>query len=130
LVFIASTELDNIILLTMGATIQDSDAILEMSHKVGYPILWGIAAFILITLGIKKKDKTGRIQALCLFGLIIAKLFLFDVWSMSEGGRIAAFVFLGVVLLVVSFLYQKLKNFLLDSNENTSSEETEIQDPQ
>lgn len=121
LVFIASTELDNIILLSSGATIQNSYDILEVSHKVGYPILWGIAAFILITLGIKQKNKTGRVQALCLFALIIAKLFLFDVWSMSEGGRIAAFVFLGIVLLLVSFLYQKLKVLLLDSNENTTN---------
>jgi uncharacterized membrane protein len=82
-----------------------------------------VCAFVLISLGIKFKKKTYRIQALSLFALILLKLFLFDVWSMSEGGRIAAFVFLGVVLLVVSFLYQKLKNFLLDPNDKPTNSE-------
>lgn len=122
LVFIASAELDNLILLLSGAGANNLYQILEVSHKVGYPILWGLSAFLLITIGIKSKKKIFRVQALCLFGLIIAKLFLFDVWNMSEGGRIAAFVFLGVVLLLVSFLYQKLKNLLLEPNENIVSE--------
>lgn len=122
IVFMASAEMDNL-LIQISATSDNYYSILVMSHKVGYPILWGICAFILISLGIKFKKKTFRIQALSLFALILLKLFLFDVWSMSEGGRIAAFVFLGVVLLVVSFLYQKLKNLLLDPNEKTSNSE-------
>ncbi len=120
IVFIASAELDNILILT-SATSDNYYSILEMSHKVGYPILWGICAFVLISLGIKFKKKIFRIQALSLFGLILLKLFLFDVWSMSKGGRIATLVFLGIVLLVVSFLYQKLKNLLLDSNETNDN---------
>lgn len=115
LVFIASAELDNVIVLTSEVSRSAYDHLLQVSHKVGYPILWGVCAFILIALGIKFKNKIFRIQALCLFALIILKLFLFDVWGMSEGGRIAAFVFLGVVLLIVSFLYQKLKNLILDA---------------
>lgn len=118
LIFIASAELDNILVLVSGVTKSNYHQLLELSHKAGYPILWGVCAFILVMLGIRKKEKTFRIQALTLFALIILKLFLFDVWNMSEGGRIAAFVFLGIVLLVVSFLYQKLKNLFLDSGEN------------
>lgn len=114
-VFIASTGLDNLILIFSDVNINNYNSLLKISHKVGYPILWGICAFILIALGIKYKTRIFRIQALSLFTLILLKLFLFDVWDMSKGGRIAAFIFLGVVLLIVSFLYQKLRNKLLDS---------------
>lgn len=118
LVFMASLELDNISILITATKLDNYYTTLEVVHKVGYPILWAICAFVLIILGIRSKKKFLRIQALCLFALIILKLFLFDVWSMSEGGRIAAFIFLGIVLLVVSFLYQKLKNLLLDSKKD------------
>jgi hypothetical protein len=38
---------------------------------------------------------------------------MFDIRGISEGGKIAAFIFLGVILLIVSFMYQKLKNLIL-----------------
>ena len=55
-----------------------------------------------------------RIIALTLFGITLAKLFLFDIRGASEGARVAAFISLGVLLLVISFLYQKLKVLLKD----------------
>lgn len=117
-VIVASVEMNNIVLLSSGITNPDAtNDILQMNHKVGYPILWGVIAFLLIVIGLQKKIMDYRMLALCLFALIILKLFLFDVWDMSEGGRIAAFVFLGIVLLVVSFLYQKLKRFIMEESE-------------
>jgi uncharacterized membrane protein len=118
LVFMASLELDNIVILVTGAKLDNYYTTLEMVHKAGYPILWGLCAFVLIIFGIRSKKKFLRVQALFLFGLIILKLFLFDVWSMSKGGRIGAFIFLGIVLLVVSFLYQKLNNLLRDNKKD------------
>jgi uncharacterized membrane protein len=86
-----------------------------MSHKAGYPILWGIATFIFIWWGIKVKVKDYRIIALSLLGVLIVKLFI-DVWNMSYGGRIAAFILLGIIMLVISFLYQKLKRFISEED--------------
>jgi uncharacterized membrane protein len=45
---------------------------------------------------------------------VLCKLFLFDLSAVSQGAKIVAFVVLGVVLLVLSFLYQKLKKILFD----------------
>ena len=118
IIFIASAELDNIWLLTLKTSNESIYAILRMSHKVGYPILWAISAFVMIVWGINTKIKDYRIIALSLLGLILCKLFFIDVWSMSEGGRIAAFIFLGIILLVISFLYQKLKRFILLEDES------------
>ncbi|NJO69298.1 MAG: hypothetical protein HC830_08495, partial [Bacteroidetes bacterium] len=53
LVFIASAELDNIFIIITNAGKNNYMQMLEISHKVGYPILWAMFAFILISIGIK-----------------------------------------------------------------------------
>jgi hypothetical protein len=49
-------------------------------------------------------------------------LFLVDIRGISEGGKIAAFISLGIMLLIVSFMYQRLKKFLLADESNISDE--------
>ncbi|OYU97081.1 MAG: hypothetical protein CFE21_01980 [Bacteroidetes bacterium B1(2017)] len=82
--------------------------------KSGFPILWGLLAFILLTIGIKHSHKDLRIVSLTLIGITIFKLFVFDIRNVSEGGKIAAFILLGLVLLVISFTYQKIKAIILE----------------
>jgi uncharacterized membrane protein len=113
--FVLSSELDNIVLLIENQDSTINSNILRQTHEVGYPILWASVAFILMLGGMQKRVKDYRILSLSIIGLIILKLFIFDVWKMSEGGRIEAFIFLGVLLLVVSFLYQKLKNIFIET---------------
>lgn len=96
--------------------------------KTGYPVLWGIMACMLLLLGIKKQMKSLRIAALILLGITIAKLFIYDIRNASETGKIIAFILLGVLILVISFVYQKIKllviadkpedNTIENSNEN------------
>jgi uncharacterized membrane protein len=94
----------------------DAELYESMRHirKIGFPILWGVISFALMMVGMSQKIKTLRIISLTLFFLTLLKLFLFDVRDMSEGGKIAAFICLGVLLLVISFMYQKLKNLILE----------------
>ncbi|HEY0978478.1 MAG TPA: DUF2339 domain-containing protein [Flavobacteriales bacterium] len=107
LVILASQELD----LAM-MQVQGSGADLDAARRVGYPILWGLGSFAFMWYGMRMRLRTMRVIALTLFGLTLAKLFLFDLGSLSEGGRVAAFIVLGILLLVVSFMYQKLKVLL------------------
>jgi uncharacterized membrane protein len=111
-----SLELDNLILVLQKPTFDSHFDILKQIHKTGYPILWGLSAFVLMLLGMKLKIRDYRIQSIGLLGIIILKLILLDVWKMSEGGRIATFIFLGILLLIISFLYQKLKRIVLEDN--------------
>jgi uncharacterized membrane protein len=112
-VFLASAELDHTVLLAAGATEESQYHILRQNHKIGYPILWGIASFILIAAGLRMKLRHLRIISLTLFLITLVKLFLVDIRGISEGGKIAAFISLGVLLLIVSFMYQRLKKLLL-----------------
>lgn len=104
------------------------DNILRMRSQViktGYPVLWGVIACLLLLLGIKKQLKNIRVAALILLGLTIAKLFLYDIRNASETGKIIAFILLGVLILVISFVYQKIKLLVIEdkTQTNTNSDE-------
>jgi uncharacterized membrane protein len=122
-----SVEMDNIVLMMQNIPVsyETQYSVLKQVHKIGYPILWGVCAFILMITGMKISNSAFRIQAICLLSIIILKLVLLDVWTMSEGGRIATFIFLGVLLLIISFLYQKLKKIILSNLEDQPKPETE-----
>jgi hypothetical protein len=87
--------------------------LVRQTNKVGFPILWGMCAFGLMYIGLQKKNKTLRIISLSLFTLTLLKLFIYDIRGISEGGKIAAFISLGVLLLVISFMYQNIKRIIL-----------------
>jgi uncharacterized membrane protein len=89
----------------------------SQSHKIGFPILWGISSFIMIVIGMRKKIRQLRIIALVLFAVTIIKLILLGVYGESQTGKIIAFIVSGVILLLVSFLYQKLKKLVLEQDQ-------------
>jgi uncharacterized membrane protein len=93
--------------------------------KTGFPILWGILAFIFLIIGIRKRIKNLRIIALALLGITILKLFLVDISNASETGKIIAFILLGILILIISFVYQKLKVLIQDDNKPAESDETD-----
>ncbi len=84
--------------------------------KVAFPILWGIIAFVFLSIGIKKQWRNLRIVALTLLGINIVKLFVYDISNVSETGKIIAFILLGVLILVMSFAYQKIKTIVLSND--------------
>lgn len=91
--------------------------------KIGYPILWGVLSFILLIVGIKQQWKEIRIIALSLLGLTVLKLFVYDINNVSETGKIIAFILLGVLILIISFVYQKIKKLVVDESPNIQSDE-------
>jgi len=95
--------------------------ILNQSHKIAFPVLWGISSFILMVIGLQKDNRVLRIISLVVFFVTILKLFAIDVWDMAEGGRILAFVLLGVLLLIISFMYQKLKFLILEDDDKNAN---------
>ncbi len=86
----------------------------EQYRKAVLTIVWGVCSFGLMWLGMRHKYKTLRVISLSIFSLALLKLFLFDLVNVSEGGKIAAFILLGILLLTISFMYQKLKKIIID----------------
>ncbi|WP_046757815.1 DUF2339 domain-containing protein [Kordia jejudonensis] len=84
------------------------------SDKLGLSILWGTYALFVIVLGIWKRNKYLRIGAIALFGITLVKLFLYDIAHLTTIAKTIVFVSLGVLLLIISFLYNKYKNKIFD----------------
>jgi len=95
--------------------------------KIGYPILWGVLSFVFLIIGIKKQNQQLRIIALALLGITIIKLFVYDIKNVSETGKIIAFILLGVLILIISFVYQKIKKLVVDETK-IASDKTENSD--
>jgi hypothetical protein len=93
------------------------DELQRVYDKTGLPILWGLCSFAFMWLGMRHKFKTLRIISLVLFSITLLKLFLFDIRNIPVAGKIAAFFCLGVLLLVVSFMYQRLKKIIIEDEE-------------
>lgn len=127
-VFIFSAELDHTMVMSHALNPQNPawriDGVhdnietgLNLSHKVGFPIIWGISSFLLMMIGMRKKNRQVRIISLVLFAGVIVKLILLGIYGESQTGKIIAFVLCGVILLLVSFMYQKLRKILMDDSQ-------------
>jgi len=90
----------------------------NLYSKAGLSIVWGLLSFTFIWLGMHFGFKTLRIIALLLFGITLLKLFAIDLKNIPPGGKIIAFILLGVLLLTVSFMYQRLKKLIIDDTNN------------
>jgi len=78
-----------------------------LAQHLSLSLLWTAYASALIVFGIQRKSPLLRWQALALFGLVVIKVFIYDSSYLERLYRIVSFLILGVVLLVVSFLYQR-----------------------
>lgn len=86
----------------------------SQTHKLGLSILWGSYALLLIVWGISQRKKHLRIAAIILFGVTLLKLFLYDITHLDTLAKTILFMALGILLLIISFLYNKYKHMLFD----------------
>jgi hypothetical protein len=68
-------------------------------------ILMAVYALVLVAAGVVTRTLINRVLGLGLIGLVVAKLYLYDVWLLVRVYRIAAFAVLGALLLITSYLY-------------------------
>ncbi|MEQ1924141.1 MAG: DUF2339 domain-containing protein, partial [Pyrinomonadaceae bacterium] len=80
------------------------------ADKYGLSILWGVFALAMIAIGIAQAKKHVRIAAIVLFAVTLVKLFFYDVTDLGTIPKTILFVSLGLLLLVISFLYNKYKD--------------------
>lgn len=82
--------------------------------KIGFPVLWGIISLVFLTIGMRRHIRFFRVGGLLLIAITVLKLFTYDIKDASEAGKIIAFILLGIVLLIISFMYQKIKALLME----------------
>mgnify|MGYP000696777254 FL=1 len=89
--------------------------------SAGLSLSLSIAGFVQMGLGMRLHQKVMRIISLSTFGIVLLKLVFDDLWSMPAIGKIIVFIILGLILLILSFLYQKLKDVLFKNDEDEIS---------
>jgi len=72
-------------------------------------LLWGACSILAVVAGIVRRFRPIRLFGIGLFAVAIGKVFAVDIWSLQQIYRIISTIVLGSLLLVVAFLYQRLK---------------------
>jgi uncharacterized membrane protein len=72
-----------------------------------YSALWMAYGAMLMIIGFWRKSAFVRWQALALIGVTVVKVFVYDTSQLDHIYRIFSFIALGVLLLAVSFAYQR-----------------------
>jgi uncharacterized membrane protein len=84
----------------------------NQAYKLALSIFAGVYSLFMIVLGIWKNKIYLRIGAFALFGITLVKLFFYDIAQLDTIFKTVIFISLGLLLLVISFLYNKYKKRL------------------
>lgn len=102
---------------TANSCYLDSEEMSSLRNRssIYLSIFWLFYAIALILIGFTGRYKLVRLGGIALLSLSILKLFFYDLWSLGTLYRIISSICLGIVLLAISFLYQKYKHIIKES---------------
>ena len=76
-------------------------------------VTWGAYATALILIGLYRRYAPLRYFGIALFGITILKVFFGDLAHLQQIYRVLSFIGLGLLLLLTSYLYQRMRGDLL-----------------
>jgi uncharacterized membrane protein len=79
----------------------------NLAQDMTYSLAWAAFAFVLFIIGVNRRIVPARYSGFCLLTATMLKLFLHDLWRLGGLYRIGALIGLAVVLILVSFVYQR-----------------------
>ena len=79
----------------------------DIERDFTYSALWMAYGAFLMVIGFFRRSAFVRWQALILIALTIGKVFVYDVSQLDRAYRILSFIVLGILLLAISFVYQR-----------------------
>ena len=77
-------------------------------------LLWLLTAVVLFVIGVRWKSIALRLASITLMGITLVKLVLLDSLTFSTVQKVIAYLVLGVLLLLVSYFYQKFRQQLFE----------------
>ncbi len=81
--------------------------VLESANASYLTASWSVLALVLFTSGIAFKERVYRWLGLAVLGIALGRVVAVDVWKLEAAYRVLSFMALGVVLLVLGFIYNK-----------------------
>ena len=101
------TLLNGVLLRTLhhwvGTPFEWASIFTNSTVQMSFTFLWGITAFALMLLALKRGQRQIWIVGAALMGLVVAKLFLLDLSQHGSVERIASFIGAGLMLLVMGY---------------------------
>lgn len=94
----------------MSAFIHLTNSLWQGSGGFYLTLGWTMLAFGSFVIGWFARERVYRMSGLALLGLALVKIAVLDVWRLDLLARIISFMVLGVVLLVMGFVYTKFQN--------------------
>lgn len=82
------------------------------AYQLSLSILWALYASLLTGFGIARRIRGARILGMLLLGITILKVFFVDLSSLQTLYRMASFIVLGLVLLAVSYSYNRFRTMI------------------
>lgn len=81
--------------------------VLEMGNGFYLTASWSLLALALFTAGLVLRERMYRWLGLGVLACAVGRVVVFDVWKLGTVDRILSFMALGIVLLVLGFVYSK-----------------------
>jgi uncharacterized membrane protein len=115
LLAVCTAECRDSFLLAMdhaGRTRAGDEAMFNLSNMMQLSLsgVWLLYSIGLMVVGLRMRNRILRVLSILLFGISILKIFIYDLSYLDTLYRIFSFVALGLILLIVSYLYQRFKD--------------------
>jgi len=81
-------------------------------HGDQLTVAWALLALIIFAAGLALRERIYRLGGFGVLALAVGRLFVVDVWRFDTLPRIVSFLVLGVVLLLLSFVYNRFAEAL------------------
>jgi len=82
------------------------------AYQLSLSVLWALYSSLLTGLGIFKRLRGARVLGILLLGATVLKVFLVDLSELKTFYRIISFIVLGLLLLAVSYGYNRFKHLI------------------
>ena len=82
----------------------------ENTKRVSLSVFWLLYALAGLGVGIFWRSLFARYFSIALFSITIFKIFLYDTANLSDVYRFVSFISLGIILLIVGFVYYKFRD--------------------
>lgn len=78
-------------------------------EQVMLSLAWGLYGALLIALGMRRRYAPVRYIGMTVLAITVLKVFFYDLWELGGIYRVIGFLGFGILLVLVSYLYQKRK---------------------
>jgi uncharacterized membrane protein len=88
------------------------------AYQMSLSVLWALYASFLTGIGIARRIRRARILGILILGGAVLKVFLMDLSFLEPVYRIISFIVLGVLLLAVSYGYNRFRHIIFGEDQS------------